>query len=247
MSGEREKQILEILLKEKQVSVKQLAELLYISEPSVRRDLARLEQQQLIKRVHGGAILDDNGVSQIKIPFVIRELEHSDEKGRIARRAAALVHDGDVVFLDASSSAYRMVPFLATKKKLTVITSGIKTMTALAECGLRVISTGGDVVNTCLSLVGEVAEAAVRTYYADICFFSCRGLSDTGECSDISREENLVRRAMLARSRRSYLLCTGSKIGQQYYHKLCDAAELHGVIADEPLPKALLPYALTGV
>ena len=55
MSIDREKQILEILLKEKKSSVKQLAKILFVSEPSVRRDLQSLEKQNLIKRIHGGA------------------------------------------------------------------------------------------------------------------------------------------------------------------------------------------------
>lgn len=246
-SKERERAILELLIRDKQVSVKKLAAALYISEPSIRRDLARLEQQQLIKRVHGGAVLDETGVSRIKIPFVIRELEAADEKSRIARQAADLVPDGAVLFLDASSSAYRMVPFLAEKSDLTVITSGLRATTALAEQGIRVISTGGDVMNTCLSLVGDGALETIRNYHADFCFFSCRGLAASGELSDISREENLVRREMLRHTDAAYLLCTGNKLEKQYYHRLCHAAELSGIITASPLPTALLPYRLQEV
>lgn len=244
MSKERERSILELLVRQKRVSVKELADALFISEPSVRRDLARLEQQQLIKRVHGGAVLDETGISQLKIPFAIRELEDSDEKVRIARRAAQLIHDGDTVFLDASSSAYNLVPFLLAKNELTIITSGIKAMTALAEYGRRVICTGGDVMNTCLSLVGDTALETIHRYHADICFFSCRGISEAGELSDISREENLVRQAMIARSTASYLLCTRNKPEKQFYHRLCHAADLSGILSDAPLPPALAPYAV---
>ena len=247
MSVEREKQILKILLKEKEISVHQLAAALFVSEPSIRRDLARLEQQQLIKRVHGGAVLDETGVSRIKIPFVIRELEHADEKGRIARRAAELVADNAVIFLDASSSAYRMAPFLAEKTNITVITSGIRVMTALAEAGVRVIGTGGDVMNTCLSLVGDGALETVRSYHADLCFFSCRGLSADGELSDISREEDLVRREMIARSDASYLLCAENKIGKQHYHRLCSITDIDGIITDSPLPEKLAPHRIGGI
>lgn len=241
-SKERERAILELLIRDKRASVKELAAALYISEPSIRRDLARLEQQQLIKRVHGGAMLDETGASRIKIPFVIRELESADEKGRLARRAAALVPDGAVLFLDASSSAYRMVPFLTEKKDLTVITSGLRATSALAEQGIRVICTGGDVMNTCLSLVGDGAVEAIRNYHADLCFFSCRGLSLNGELSDISREENAVRREMIARSDASYLLCTESKVDKQYYHRLCHVTDLSGILTESSLPTALQPY-----
>ena len=73
MSTERERQILEILLKEKKVTVTQLSKALFISEPSVRRDLQSLEAQNLIKRIHGGAVLEENALAKNTIPFLLRE------------------------------------------------------------------------------------------------------------------------------------------------------------------------------
>jgi DeoR/GlpR family transcriptional regulator of sugar metabolism len=95
MSTEREKQILEILLKEKKVSVPGLAKVLFVSEPSIRRDLQSLEKKNLIKRVHGGAILEENALSKNKIPFLIREYEQSSAKALIAQKAIRLI---DMVF-----------------------------------------------------------------------------------------------------------------------------------------------------
>ena len=88
MSNERDKAILELLLKKKKVSVKELATTLYVSEPSVRRDLSRLENQHLIKRTHGGAMIDESVQSKNKIPFKVRELEESSAKIIIAKAAA---------------------------------------------------------------------------------------------------------------------------------------------------------------
>ena len=102
MSTEREKEILKLLLANKRVTVDELSQRLFTSESSVRRDLARLEKQHLIKRVHGGAVLEENSISTLKIPFVIRELEQSDEKIKIAKRAISYVNDYDIIFLDAS-------------------------------------------------------------------------------------------------------------------------------------------------
>ena len=244
MNKERERAILELLVKEHRVTVRQLAHTLYTSEPSVRRDLASLEQQHLIRRVHGGAILDENGISELKIPFVIRELECFDEKTAIAEKAAALVPDESVIFLDASSSALQLVPFLAVKKNITVITSGIKSITRLAEYGVRVIGTGGNLINSCLSFVGEEACRTVRSYYADFCFFSCRGLSLNGELSDISVEENIVRREMITRAKSSYLLCAQNKIDRQYYHKLCTLSDIHGLITGITPPPELQKFSV---
>ncbi len=236
MNAEREKAILEKLIQQKQVWVKDLAKELYASEPSIRRDLVSLEKQHLIKRVHGGAILEENGISALKIPFMIRELEQSNEKIVMAKKAAALVKDGDVIFLDASSSAYNIIPFLVPKKNLTVITNGIKAMTKLSEYGFSVIGTGGNVVNSCMAMVGEDAKQTVLSYHADICFFSCRGVSDEGDLTDISIEENLVRRDMIRQSRQSYLLCASSKFGKCYYHTLCRHTDITGVISHAEIP-----------
>ena len=230
MSIIREKQILEILLKEKKVSVEQLARSLFISEPSIRRDLQSLEKQNLIKRIHGGAILEETALSKNRIPFLLREYEQSSEKTVIAEKAIDLISDNDVVFLDASTSCYYLIPFLVSKRNLTVITNGVKTLTKLAEYNVNTISTGGVLVNSCLALVGDEAYKTIEKYNADVALFSCRGLSDNGYITDISPEENNVRKKMIEHSKRSYLLCTGDKFGKSYFHNLCHRNEITGII-----------------
>ncbi len=230
MNIEREKQILEILLKKKRATVAELARALYISEPSIRRDLASLEKQNLIKRIHGGAVLEETALSKNRIPFLIREYEQSGAKVLIAQKAIELVHDNDVVFLDASTSCYYLIPFLATRKNLTVITNGVKALSKLAEYGITTFSTGGALVNSCLVLVGEEACKTVEAFHADIAFFSCRGLSHDGFLTDIAREENIVRKKMIQRARRSYLLCATEKFGKTYYHNLCHKDDITGII-----------------
>lgn len=242
MNKDREKAILEILLKEKQVNVKDLAVQLFASEPSIRRDLSSLQKQNLIRRVHGGAILEENAVSSSKIPYLLRDMENSSEKNIIAKHAIDLVHDGDTIFLDGSSTACRLIPYLTQHKHITVITSGIQALNLLSEYRINVICTGGNLLNSCRSLVGDDALRTIRTYRADFCFFSCRGISADGELSDISAEENLVRRCMIERSKRSYLLCVKDKFDTSYFHKLCDASELDGIITSEKLPPSLQKY-----
>lgn len=243
MNAEREKAILEILIQDRKVTVRSLAETLYASEPSIRRDLNSLEQQKLLRRVHGGAILEENSVSEMKIPFQIRELESSQEKIEIAKKASRLIHDESVIFMDASTSAYCLIPFLAAKKGITVITNGVKTMSKLCEYNIRTISTGGEVVNSCLVMVGENACDAVDNYHADFAFFSCRGVSDGGMLTDIAEKENFVRRHMIANAERSFFLCTQSKFGHAYFHNLCHASELTGIIAVGRLPEQLSDFA----
>lgn len=240
MNTDRKKQILEILLKEKEINVKDLAKRLYISEPSVRRDLAELEKEKFLRRTHGGAVLEELNSSSLKIPFIIRELEQSDAKIHIARQAAELVKDGDVIMLDASSSAYNVIPFLSTRTNLTVITSGVKTLMRLAEYGINAYSTGGHLLPSCLSLTDHDATSMLAHYNADIVFFSCRGLSADGLLTDFSIEENHIRSKMLQNARTSVLLCNSKKINQKYIHTLCSIEDVDYCFSDVELPKNLL-------
>lgn len=236
MSKNREREILKLLLARKKITVRELSQLLFASESSIRRDLMSLEKQQLIKRVHGGAVIEENSISTLKIPFVIRELEQSDAKIEMAKQAINYINDYDVLFLDASSSAYNLVPFLATKNHLTVITNGMKTLLKLGEYGIKAISTGGDLLPSCQSLVGEGAHRAIKSYNADAVFFSCRGLSEDGFLTDISEAENYVRKCMIEQSKKSYLMCTSNKLGKKFFHNLCRTGEITQIICDSQLP-----------
>ena len=232
MSDERDKAILKLLLKEKQVTVKELAAQLYISEPSVRRDLARLEKQHLVKRVHGGAMIEKDALSKNKIPFAIRELEDSDAKVEIAKKAIELVQDNDVIFLDASTSAYSIIPFLPTKKNITVVTNGVRALERLAEYEINTISTGGNLIGSRKVLVGEPAYRTIESINANIAFFSCRGIADDGFLTDIAADENYVRKLMIQHSKKSYLLCASNKFGKQYYHNLCHKDDIDGILTE---------------
>ena len=237
MSNERDKIILELLLKKKKVTVKELASTLYVSEPSVRRDLVRLEGQNLIKRVHGGAMIEETALAKNKIPFKVRELEESSAKVIMAKDAVKLIEDGNVVFLDSSTSAYNVIPFLEEKKNLTVITNGVRALEKLAEHGINTISTGGTLDPSCMSLVGEEAYKTIEAINADVCLFSCRGLDDEGNLTDIFPAENYVRARMIKHSKRAYLLCAGDKFGKKYFHNLCNLNTLDGLISDKKREK----------
>lgn len=240
MNQERKRQILEILLKEKKISVKDLAMRLYISEPSIRRDLAELEKEHFLRRTHGGAVLEELTDSSLKIPFVLRELEQQNAKILIARKAAELVKDGDTIMLDASSSAYNLIPFLSNKSNITVITNGVKALMRLSEYGINTYSTGGHLMPSCLALTAQDATSMLSQYNADIAFFSCRGLSEDGLLTDFSIEENIVRAQMLQNSTTSVLLCNSEKFNKKYMHTLCRVQEIDYCFSEVALPEHFL-------
>ena len=129
-SVERFDQIVEMLKGEQVISVHNFARRLYVSEATVRRDLAELEKQGFVRRVYGGATLMKGNKD---VPFSLRENEASAAKSEIGRQAASLVRENDVLFLDASSTACGMIPYLGDFHNLVVVTNGLKAALALGE------------------------------------------------------------------------------------------------------------------
>ena len=107
---ERHNKILDILEKRNSASVHYLAQALYVSEPTIRRDLAILQEQGKIRRTFGGAVLSD--LINKEVPFALREHENRRAKDEIARMAAKHIRDGQIIFLDASSTASYLTPYL---------------------------------------------------------------------------------------------------------------------------------------
>ncbi len=232
MNTERQKNILELVFENKSISVKALTERLFASESSIRRDLAYLEEQKLIKRTHGGAEIVNSPSSTDKIPFLIREYEQGNAKKNIAEKAIKKVHDNYVIFLDSSSSVYMLIPYFETKKNLTVITNSAKALIALAEHKIRAISTGGVMLGESYAFVGDAAVQTISSINADIAFFSCRGISADGYLTDMSMEENIIRQKMIQQSRYSYALCAKEKFNKKYYHNLCHTNDITGIISE---------------
>ena len=211
-------------------TVKELAEKLFISEPTVRRDIALLKEKEILVSKNGVVSLKVS-FSDKRIPLFIRETEQKEEKVRIAERAAKHIKDGDVVMLDASTTAYHLLPHLVKFKNLILITNGAKSAIEAAAMGIKTICTGGELAPESFCYVGEDAESVLRRYNADIAFFSCRGLSNDGRVTDNSILENGIRRIMMENSARSFLLCDKSKHGKVYINTLCHTKDLDGVIS----------------
>ncbi len=239
MNKEREKLILEQLVKNNRVYVKELAQTIYASEPSIRRDLQSLEKQGLIKRVHGGAILEKTNNTAARIPFIIREYEQSDAKLIIAKKAAELVKDGDTVMLDGSSTAYHVIPFLSDKSNITVITNGVKALIKADEYGINAYAVGGRLLHGNQTLIGDLSHKIIESFNADICFFSCRGITEDGILTDFTVEENIIRQKMIAQSKINVFLCNSEKVGRKYLHTLCNIDAVDYIISDKTIPDKL--------
>lgn len=219
------------LLSEREYTVKELAETLFISEPTVRRDICVLVKKDLVIIQRGKVNLKSNSADR-RIPLFIRDMEGVNEKKEIALKAISLIKDGDVIMLDASSTAYCLLPHLVNFKNITLITNGAKAALEAAALGINTYCTGGEITTESFSYIGTAAEDSLREYNADIAFFSCRGLTEDGIASDTSIYENAMRKIMIKNSKRKFLLIDKTKIGNKYMNTLCDIKDIDGVISN---------------
>lgn len=230
---ERQEQIMQILKKNKSISVAKLAQLLYVSQPTIRRDLSTLEEQGKVQRTHGGVVL--RKVSDAEIPLMFREDQNNVSKKIIAEKAAKLINNGDVIFLDASSTVSYLIPYLEKFQDIIVVTNSPKTSIRLGEKNIKNYCTGGQLLMHSIAYVGSEAEKFVANINANLFFFSSRGYTEGGMITDSSEQEVIVKKAMLKNAEKSYYLCDSSKKNKKFAFNICDIRNISGII-DETSP-----------
>lgn len=228
---------MEILKSEGFVGVRDLGERLYASQPTVRRDLDQLEKEGLVRRSHGGAMLAGD---VINTPVSYRRGKRVKEKMRIARLAAELIENDQMIFADASSTALCLSEHIKEAANVSVVTNGILMCQALAKQNIRVFSTGGRLVGESLAFAGSVAERTVAGFYADLMFFSSSSLDENGMISDYAEEETSLRLAMLARSKKTVFLCDSTKFDRCSPFCLFQLSSVDYIVTDIPLPESMI-------
>ncbi len=218
--NEREGKIYDYLEKNRSATVRELSELLYISESSIRRDLASLEKKGLILRSYGGAEIISSSTKVL--PFSTRSYDYIAEKQIIASKAVKLINEGDIVFLDQSSTCYFLARAMINMSSITVVTNNLEILNLLCGCGMTVQSSGGVVSRSNVNcLIGNNAQRTFEEIYADIAFFSTRALSSDGIISDYTQEEIFVRNSMLKNADKKVFLCNSAKFDTHSAYKQC--------------------------
>ena len=225
LNEERRRLIVEMLHREGRVLVRQLARHFHTSQITIRKDLEFLDTQGVIQRTHGGALPVQSGAL---LDPTLREKEnlHREEKLRIARAAAQMVEEGQSVLLDSGTTTTAIARALKDIKKLVVITNAINIAAELAGTDIEVIVTGGMLRKNSFSLVGPVAEQAVRQLSADILFLGVDGFDTKLGLFTPNVFEAQVNRVMVQVSRKTVAVCDASKFGRR---SLCNIMPLTGV------------------
>lgn len=229
----RRAQIITLLQRAGQLTVRGCAEELGVSEVTIRSDLALLERDGLLRRVWGGAVLERPLFPEGS--FATRLKERAAEKERIARAAAGLINDGDTVMLDASTTAFAIARQIADRHGLTVITNGMHLALALgAHPAITTIVVGGQVRGETGSLSGTLAEEMLERLHAAKGFFSARGLTTAKGLTESSIAESQLKAAMVRHVDNVIAVLDSSKLGVSALTSFCPTAGIEGLITAGP-------------
>jgi len=226
---------LDLLRKQPGLRVPELAQALDISEGTVRNDLNALEEEGRLKRVHGGAVLNDQ--DQFKNnSFLLRFQKNAAAKLAIAREAAVLVNDGDSILLDASSTAYYLAQVLSDRRKLRVMTNGFEVARELAQNSSNtVILIGGVVNNDSSSVTGLLSEKIIAEMHIEKAFFSCSGFSFERGMTEVHFAEAQLKRKAIESSQRVIAMVDSTKFGKEDLTPFARTDQIAHLISDSKL------------
>jgi len=236
LAVERRNRIVELINEKKSIHVSELGKMFSVTEETIRRDLEKLEKQGILVRTYGGAVLADDFKSEMSVQ--VREEINAAGKNAIGQEAAKMVNDGDIIILDASTSALYVAKHLKKKKGLTVITNAEKVVFELSDCeDITVICTGGVLRSRSLSYVGRAAENALSNYFANKVFLSAKGFTLNRGLTDSNEQEADMRRAMIKCSEKVVLLCDRTKFGRVGFVNTANIKDISCMITDGPMPE----------
>lgn len=226
---ERLRLITEYVQSHTRASVQELCERFKVSESTVRRDLSELENRNLLKRTHGGAVyLEAVGFEPT---YSEKEDQFNDEKQNIAKRAAELIEDGDSLIIDAGTTTQYLAYELSRFKNLTVVTNSVTLIQKLSMMqNLNIVSTGGILRTNTMALVGPVAEASLDNVRVDKAFIATNGLDAEIGLTTPNMIEAAIKQRMMGVAERVYILTDHSKIGKVSFAKFGDIASIDACI-----------------
>ncbi len=233
--NERFERILDILLKEKKISVGELSSRLGVSEVTIRKDLTELENQGRLLRRYGGAIPAEN--PQQVVSHLKRISQQQDEKHRIAKFAASLINDGENILLDAGSTILALARELHGRE-LRVVTNNLAVASELLPDEKVIVELiGGTLRKASGALVGPWACRALETIRVDKVFLGCSGFDLKLGFSSENAVEAETKQKMLNCAPEIIVLADHTKFTRPAFANFARPDQISSIITDKKLPE----------
>lgn len=230
LAEERHNYILESIKNTGKVIVKEVASKFGVNEITIRRDLESMEKKGLVKKTYGGAVLAG---SDFNPSVKFRHTKNLSAKKIIGKLAADIINDGDTIYLEAGSTCYEIIPYLADKKNLTIITNSLMLMSRLHEQPQhKLIVTGGQYRTESMDMIGPAAETTIAHLGGFTAFTSGDDISigygiSGADVAAVSFAKHILRRAAKA-----VFVGTRNKFDRGALYKIADLDDLDYIITN---------------
>ncbi|WP_078381646.1 DeoR/GlpR family DNA-binding transcription regulator [Sutcliffiella halmapala] len=222
LTPERQQKIIDLVLQNDVVKLQELVDITGASESTIRRDLSQLEEENKLKRVHGGAArLHQKGEE----PSILEKSSiNLEAKNLIAKAAAELVQEGDCIFLDAGTTTFQMIQHLAANR-ITVVTNGFAHIHALMEKGISTYIIGGFMKNKTGAIIGGKATQSLKEYNFDKAFIGANGVHVKRGYTTPDPEEAYIKSLAIKQAQQAYVLADESKINEVTFANVASIQE----------------------
>lgn len=228
---ERRNAILARLNTQGKVIVSDLSQEFGVTEETIRRDLEKLDNEGLAKKTYGGAVINQS--LNTDLPFNVRKRANVELKQKIADKIAELIHDGDYIMLDASSTATYVTQRIKNRKNITLITNSVEILLELADKDdWNILSTGGALKKGGLALIGTSAEKMIRGFHVDLAVCSSKGIDINMGITDSNEKDSVIKQAIFSAADRKVLAVDSTKFDKISFVRVCDAGDVDTVVTD---------------
>ncbi len=241
MRESRLRSILDIVQREGQATVAELARRLEVAQMTIRRDLRELDQRGLLERTHGGAVLPLRRRNLAEPPMLQRMDEQAEVKDRIGRAVAEMIQPDETVFIGSGTTALAVARALAWRDRLTVVTNALTVINALVPSpAITVVVVGGFLRRSELSLIGHFAEAAMRDMRVDRVILGMRGIHPEHGLTSDHMQELMTDRAILAIGEQTIVVADSTKFGHVAASRTAPVTAAHLIVTDVKAPPEIV-------
>jgi DeoR family transcriptional regulator, glycerol-3-phosphate regulon repressor len=233
----RQADIMNMLRQDGRVGVEELAEAFKVSPQTIRKDLNELGEQDLLQRVHGGAVLS-SGVKNFE--YEARRLLAVEEKRRIGVLAASLIPDNCTLLINIGTTTEQVAVALRGKTGMMAITNNINVVNILSGTpGFEVIVAGGVVRPTDSGVIGEATVDFIKQFKVDYAVIGASALDEDGSLLDYDYREVKVAQAIIENARQNILVVDSMKLERSAPVRIGHLSQMDYIVTDKELPETL--------
>jgi DeoR family fructose operon transcriptional repressor len=238
LASERKEKMLRAVQTNGYVQVADLTKEMNVTPMTIRRDLTELEEQGVLVRCHGGAVLRKEKSFQDKQKINI------PVKKKLAKCAAELVKPNMTVFLDAGTTTYQIAQQIKDLGGITILTTDIEIAHLLCQSNARILMIGGVVQNTIGACLGYYTTEILKQFEVDLSFVGSSGISDDYYSMIPTMEKAFLKRQERLQARKSYLVTDESKFGINTGIRVDPLSAYDGVITNKTFQENELEHLL---